>query len=133
MPPKKDDKGKKGGAPVIAGHVVTITEDELAEANGLPALNDFVYTNLYAFKMTRNQSRLTSSIKKLFCYTNTEDPDYSAEAAAKYKTVDMVQLLGLAQSRNLITEEEAADFSKLPTDRQRSILAQSTAESVTAI
>ena len=53
MPPKKDDK-KKGGAAQISGNVTTITEDELAEAESLPHINDMVFTNLYAFKMRRN-------------------------------------------------------------------------------
>jgi len=53
MPPKKDDK-KKGGAPVNLGATETITEDSLNNAKELPMLDDFVFTNLYAFKMTRN-------------------------------------------------------------------------------
>ena len=52
MPPKKDDKKK--GAPVVGAAVTTITEDELTEAESLPPLKDFVFANLYAFKMTRN-------------------------------------------------------------------------------
>lgn len=55
MGPKKDDKKK--GAPVAAGNgapTVTITEEELAEAKTLPELNDFVFANLYAFRMCRN-------------------------------------------------------------------------------
>ena len=52
MPPKKDDKTK--GAPVVGAAVHSITEDELQEAESLPNINDFVFTNLYAFKMTRN-------------------------------------------------------------------------------
>jgi hypothetical protein len=35
----------------------------------------------------------------------------------------MVQLLGLAQARNLITEEEATDFKTLDASKKRSILA----------
>ena len=61
MPPKKDDKKK---APVAGAAVVTITEDELAEAATLPDIDDFVFTNLYAFKITRNHSRLMHAIKK---------------------------------------------------------------------
>ena len=57
MGPKKDDK-KKGAQPVLGAAVQTITEDELTEAESLPHLNDFVFTNLYAFKMTRNEARL---------------------------------------------------------------------------
>ena len=45
----------------------------------------------------------------------------------------MVQLLGISQMRNLITDEEAHDFvKKVSKDRQASILAQATVESVTA-
>jgi hypothetical protein len=92
MPPKKDDK-KKANIPVSGAAVVTITEDELAEAENLPSLNDFVFTNLYAFKMTRNQSRLLAAIRKQFSYTNPEDPGFTEENAQKYKTVDTNQLI----------------------------------------
>ena len=45
----------------------------------------------------------------------------------------MTQLLGMAQTRSLITDEEAKDFSnKVEPSRQTDILAQATAESVTA-
>lgn len=53
MPPKKDDKKK--GAPIAAGvAVITISQDEIDEAETLPVINDVVFTNLYAFKMCRN-------------------------------------------------------------------------------
>ena len=76
MPPKKDDK-KKGAQPTAGAPVQTITEDELNEAKDLPQLNDFVFTNLFAFKMTRNQDRLMKQIKKQFHYSNPEEPGYS--------------------------------------------------------
>ena len=93
MGPKKDDK-KKGAQPVLGAAVVSITEDELTEAESLPHLNDFVFTNLYAFKMTRNEARLKKQIRKQFQFTSPEDPGYSEEAAVKYKTVEMTQLVG---------------------------------------
>ena len=95
MPPKKDDK-KKPGAPAPGAAVVTIGEDELTEAESLPEINDFIFTDMYAFKLTRNQSRLQKAVKKLFSYTNTEDPNFSEELAMKYKTIEMPQLLGQA-------------------------------------
>ena len=55
MPPKKIDP-KAGGKPSIP--VTTITEDELNEAAKLPKLNDFVFSNLFAFRMLRNETRL---------------------------------------------------------------------------
>jgi hypothetical protein len=60
MPPKKDDKKKGGQAVVSAGGtpIFTITEDELTEAETLPELNDFIFTNIFAFKKVRNQTRL---------------------------------------------------------------------------
>jgi len=66
MGPKKDDKKKaQGGAGAAgAGPTVTISEDELAEARTLPRINDFVFMNLCAFKMTRNQSRLHKIVSK---------------------------------------------------------------------
>lgn len=56
MGPKKDDKkkGQAGAGGLGAGPTVTISEDELNEAKSLPPINDFIFTTLYAFKMTRN-------------------------------------------------------------------------------
>lgn len=88
MPPKKDDK-KKGGPQVPAGATETINEDKLNEAKELPALDDFVFTNLYAFKLRRNQDRLLKQVRKVFEYANNEDPEYSEELAAKYRTIDL--------------------------------------------
>jgi hypothetical protein len=88
MPPKKDDK-KKPGAGAVAGATETITEDNLNAAKELPSLDDFVFTNLFAFKMTRNQPRLKKQIRRLYDYTNPEDPDYKEEYAPKYRTIDM--------------------------------------------
>jgi len=79
MPPKKEEKKK--GAPVPGGAIITITEEELTEAQTLPQLNDFVFTNLFAFKMTRNHSRLVVAIRKHFSYVNPEDPGYTEENA----------------------------------------------------
>ena len=90
MPPKKDDK-KKGPA-IPGGATETINEDKLNEANELPALDDFVFTNLYAFKMRRNQDRLIKQVRKVFEYSNPEAEDYSEELAAKYRTIDLHQL-----------------------------------------
>lgn len=66
MGPKKDDKkkGQAGAGGLGAGPTVTISEDELNEAKSLPPINDFIFTTLYAFKMTRNQSRLKKAIAK---------------------------------------------------------------------
>jgi predicted Zn-dependent protease len=58
MPPKKNDP-KKPVAVAGQAPTFTITEDELNEAKTLPTLNDFVFTNLYAFRMLRNHKRLT--------------------------------------------------------------------------
>ena len=60
MPPKKDDKKKGAQAVTSVGGtpIVTISEEELAEAQTLPELNDFIFTNIYAFKKVRNETRL---------------------------------------------------------------------------
>ena len=68
----------------------------------------------------------------MFSFTNIDDPAFSEEKAAKYKTVDMKQLVGLAQVRGLIAEAEVAEFPKWEAERQRPILAQTTKETVTA-
>lgn len=90
MPPKgKDDKKKGALATVAVGAVYTITEEELEDAKNLPYLNDFIFCNLYAFKNNRNQKRVAQMIKKEFCYTNPEEPDYSEEFALKFRTIEM--------------------------------------------
>ena len=86
MPPKKEDK-KKVAAPT--GATATISEDELNAAKELPELDSFVFTNLFAFKMERNRTRLLKTINKNYNFINTEDPDFSEEKAAKYRTIDM--------------------------------------------
>lgn len=106
MPPKKDDK-KKVGAPVHAGATETITADQLEAAKDLPHIDSFIFTNLFAFKLVRNQTRLVKTIFKQYNYINPEDPSYSEDNAAKYRTIDMYQLLHQAQSRGLLTEAEA--------------------------
>ena len=123
MGPKKDDKKK---APVVAGSgapVITITEEELAEAKTLPELNDFVFTNLYAFRMCRNQKRLQAQINKLYSFYNPEDPNYSEEKANKYKTIEMNQLLAQAQANGSLSAEDAAEFSKVDEEKRLQVLA----------
>ena len=87
MPPKKADPKKN--APLPGAAFVSITEEELTEAENLPSLNDIVFTNLYAFKMVRNQQRLTQAVKKCFSFTNPEEPGFTEELASKYKTCDI--------------------------------------------
>jgi len=78
---------------------------------------------LYAFKQPKNEQRIRQAIKKQFQFINTDDPDYTEEQAATYRTIDMAQLLAQASSRGLITEQEAAEMSKLDADKRRKILA----------
>ena len=94
---KKADPKKAGGPAAGSGEpTVTITEAELDEAKALPSLKDYIFTNLYAFKQTRNESRLKAQIKKQYHFTNVEDPEYTEEKAAKFRTIDMNQLLAQA-------------------------------------
>ena len=131
MPPKKDDK-KKPGAPVAEGATQLITADQLESAKELPNIDSFVFTNLFAFKLVRNQKRLLKTIFKQYNYINPEDPNYSEDLAAKYRTIDMNQLLAQAQSRSLLTEAEALEIKTMDPVKRRQILAQATVESVTA-
>ena len=41
----------------------------------------------------------------------------------KFKTVEMAQLVGQAQARGLLNEQEAADLSKIDPKRRRDVLA----------
>ena len=130
---KKQDAKKAGGPSAGAGEpTVTISEAELEEAKGLPLIKDYIFTNLYAFKQTRNESRLKAQIKKQYHYTNPEDPEYSEEKAAKFRTIDMNQLLAQAMSRGLLTEDEMGETGKIDPNKKRNALAQATIESVTA-
>ena len=87
---KKADAKKAGGMAAGAGEpTVTISEAELEEAKSLPPIRDYIFTNLYAFKQTRNENRLKAQIKKQYHYNNPEDPEYSEEKAAKFRTIDM--------------------------------------------
>ena len=58
MPPKKDKKAPVAGLGGSNVPTVTVTAEELEEAKHLPEIRDFVFTNLYAFRMRRNESRL---------------------------------------------------------------------------
>ena len=55
---KKADPKKGGAAPGSGEPTVLITEAELEEAKALPSIKDYVFTNIYAFKQTRNENRL---------------------------------------------------------------------------
>ena len=58
---KKDDKKKAGGAAAAGAEpTVLISEAELEDSKSLPLIRDFIFTNLYAFKQTRNESRIKS-------------------------------------------------------------------------
>ena len=70
---------------------------------------------------------------KQYQYFNTEDVNYSEDKAAKYKTIDLGQLLAQAQANNSISSDEAADFSKVDEQKKVQVLAQATVESVTAL
>lgn len=92
-----------------------------------------MFTNLYAFKMCRNQVRLTEGVTKLYSFTNPEEPGFSEDSAKRYKTVDYKQLIGLAMARGQLTEADLADFHTSDPARRRRILAQATKETVTAM
>ena len=133
MGPKKDDK-KKAGLAVAGGgpQSITISEDEFNEAKQLPHIKDFIFVNLFAFKMTRNESRLKAAVAKEYTYTNPEEPGYSEEKAVKYRCIEKAQLCSQAVARGWMTAEEAADIGKMDPERRRRILAQATVESIIA-
>lgn len=133
MGPKKQDTKKAAQGQQVAGPAtVTISEDDFNEARKLPDINDFIFTNLFGFKMTRNESRLKKAVAKEYSYSNPEDPAYSEEKAQKYRTIDAAQVSAQAVSRGLMTAEEAADTSKIEQERWREIQAQAAVESIVA-
>lgn len=75
---------------------------------------------------------MKAQIKRQYHFTNPENLDYTEEKAAKYRTIDMNQLVAQAQSRGLLTEDEVADLGKVDAEKKRMALAQATVESVTA-
>ena len=87
MPPKKDDKKK--GAPPAGTSILTISEDELLEAESLPALSCLIFSTLFSFKSTRNHLRLQSHLRRLYQPLSPDDPSYQEDISLKYRTVDM--------------------------------------------
>lgn len=102
MPPKK-----KTGPAGAAGMPI---ENDLSDLMNLPKLNDFVFTNLYAFKYRRNQKRLEKAIFKEF-YVNPEGE--TAELAKRNKVIQLSDILNQAKLKAYLTEEEAADLDSV--------------------
>ena len=74
MPPKKQAKaGALGSAPGTAA------DEDLSDVNELPALNEFIFMNLYAFKYKKNAYDLEKSLYSKF-YVNPETAETPEEA-----------------------------------------------------
>jgi hypothetical protein len=53
MPPKKDPKSGK----------ISTADTDLSDVAGLPLLNDFIFTTLYAFKYRRTQAKIEEALR----------------------------------------------------------------------
>ena len=51
MPPKKAAAGSKGNA-------ASAVDEDLSDVSSLPQLNQFIFTNFYAFKYRKNRERV---------------------------------------------------------------------------
>ena len=60
MPPKKMNASSKAGA------ASTFVDEDLSDAASLPALNEFIFTNFYAFKYRKNRDRIEQQLMAQF-------------------------------------------------------------------
>ena len=122
MPPKKQT-GSKGPS-------TAAVEEDLSDVMMLPPLNEFIFTNFYAFKYRKNQDRVEQQMLKQF---NVPTEGETAEAAKRNKTIQMADLLNQAKAKSYITEEEAADLGKVDQIKVRQVLARTTNELLAGI
>lgn len=98
MPPKKDPKLAK-----------TATADaDLSDAVGLPALNEFVFATLYAFKYKRTQAKIEEALRlelDLSLQPQSTDPDIM-DAQKRNKVIIMKELIEHADSKGYLTAAE---------------------------
>ena len=57
MPPKKAAAGSKGNA-------ASAVDEDLSDVSSLPQLNQFIFTNFYAFKYRKNRDRVDQQLLK---------------------------------------------------------------------
>jgi hypothetical protein len=107
MPPKKADPkdAKKAGAPGAGGLII---DDDYSDLPTLPALNNYIFTTLTAFKYKRNLQRVYGQLLKHYSF-QPEDPQTS-----KFKTVSRDDLLNYARAKQYITEEEVTAALAVP-------------------
>ena len=84
MPPKKVAKVGASGAGAI------VADEDLTDVGQLPALNDFVFFNMYSFKYKKNKLNLEKALfKRLYVPAEGE----TAEQAKVQKVIQLSDLL----------------------------------------
>jgi len=115
----------KGGA--------VASETDLADVSHLPAINDFVFTTLYAFKYRLTQTKIEEALKNdldLSQQPPSQDPEL-IEAQKRNKVILMKDLLDNAEVRGYATAAELQE-SKDST-RLQQVLARSTNDLLVAL
>jgi len=101
MPPKKDPKSSN-----------KLTADtDLSDVAGLPLLNDFVFTTLYAFKYRRTQAKIEEALRMeldLTLQLASTEPELM-EAQKRNKVILMRDLIDQAESKGYMTAAEIQD------------------------
>lgn len=99
MPPKKDPK---------QGSKAATADTDLSDAAGLPLLNDFVFTTLYAFKYRRTQAKIEEALRlelDLSLQPQSADPEI-VDAQKRNKVILMKDLVDCADSRGYLSAAE---------------------------
>ena len=126
MPPKKQSKpGGGGGAP---GQAV---DEDLSDVATLPALNEFIFMNLYAFKYKKNRLDLEKSLFKQF-YVNPDAAE-TADQAKRNRIIQISDLINQAKAKQYLTEEECSEIKAVEEVKLRQVLARCTNEILASI
>jgi hypothetical protein len=120
MPPKKAaGKDTKNAANQLI-------DEDLSDAQSLPLLNDFIFTNIYSFKYRKNLDFVEKALMKEF-YVSGETAE-TAELSRTKKVIQLNDLISQAKAKQYLTDAEADDFKNLDVVKQRQALARVTNE-----
>lgn len=118
MPPKKAGKEVKAANQLI--------DEDLTDAQSLPLLNDFIFTNIYSFKYRKNLDFIEKALMKEF-YVSGETAE-TAELSRTKKVIQLSDLISQAKAKQYLTDAEADDFKSLDAVKGRQALARVTNE-----
>ena len=119
MPPKKAGKEVKGATSQLI-------DEDLSDAQNLPLLHDFIFTNIYSFKYRKNLDFVEKALmKEFYCSSETAE---TAELSRTKKVLQLSDLINQAKAKEYLTQAEADDFKNLDVVKQRQALARVTNE-----